>query len=75
MRHIPCTFSFIFFSVKKILFSKKNFQYKTLCPYKDIFSANNVYFVKTRNIFLEIIFFFQLSFTINEQPYFLVWPK
>ena len=51
------TFSFIFFSVKKVFFSKKNFQCKTFFfPYKNILSAN---FVK--NIFFQKkIFFFNL---------------
>ena len=67
MRYIFFTFSFIFFSVKESFFSKKNFQYKTFFPQKNNFSANNIYFVKNTNIFSKI-FFFLLSFAINEQP-------
>ena len=51
MRHIFFIFSYIFFSVKKVFFSKIIFQYKTFFPYKNIFSANNIYFVKNINIF------------------------
>ena len=46
------------------------FPYKIFFPSKSIFfSANNVYFVKNTNIFSKKIFFFQLSFATNEQPY------
>ena len=69
MRHIFFTFSYIFFSIKRVFFSKKNFQCKTFFPYKNFFSANNVYFVKNTNI-LKKNFFLQLSFATNEQPYF-----
>ena len=42
------------------------FIYVFLC--KNIFSANNVYFVKNKYLKKTIIFF-QLSFATNEQPY------
>ena len=37
-------------------------------PYKNIFSADNVYFIK-HIFFQKKHFFFQLSFATNEQPY------
>ena len=60
MRYIFFTFSFIFFSVKKVFFSKKHFHYKTFFPYKNIFFANNVYFVIKYKYFFKTIFFFNL---------------
>ena len=68
MRYIFFTFSFIFFSVKKVFFSKKIFNIKLFFHIKTFFSANNVYFVKNTNIFSKKKFFFQLSFATNEQP-------
>ena len=62
MRCILFTFSFIFFSIKKVFFSKKHFHCKTFFP------ANNVYFVKNTFFFKKKIMF-QLSFATNEQPY------
>ena len=64
------TFSFTFFSAKKVFFSKEKFNIKLFFPYKNIFSANNVYFVK---ILCNVYFFkkkccFQLSFATNQQP-------
>ena len=53
MRYISFTFSYIFFSVKKVFFSKKNVQYKNSFPYKNIFSGNNVYFVKKQKYFFK----------------------
>ena len=47
MRYIVFTFSFIFFSIKIFFFRIKTF-----------FSVNNVYFVKSTNIFSNKIFFF-----------------
>ena len=49
------TFLFIFFSVKKVLFSKKPFHYKK--KIQNFFSANNAYFVKNTNIFSKKKFF------------------
>ena len=47
----------LYFSLqKKFFFSKNVYHYKTLLSYKNIFSANIVYFVKN-------------SFATNEQPY------
>ena len=40
-----------------MFFSVKNFHYKTFFQYKIFFSANNVYFVKKHEYFLEKIFF------------------
>ena len=61
MRYIFFTFSFIFFSFKKVFSSKKYFCYKTFFPRKNIFSAINVYFVKNTNIFSKKNnFFFNL---------------
>ena len=58
MRYMSFTFSFIFFSIKKVFLHIKTF-----------FSANNVHFVKNTNIFSKkYIYFFQLSFATNEQP-------
>ena len=47
MRYIVFTFSFIFCSIKIFFFRIKTF-----------FSVNNVYFVKSTNIFSNKIFFF-----------------
>ena len=66
--HMRYAFSFIFFSVKKVFFGKKDLQYKTFFPYKNTFSANNVYFVKNIYFFKKKLFVFQLSFATNEQP-------
>ena len=66
MRYIIFTFSFIFFSVKKIFFSENIFQYKTFFPYKNIFSANNVYFVKNTNIFKKKFFFFFFNVVLQQ---------
>ena len=60
MRYIFFTFSFIFFSVKKVFFSKKIFNIKLFFHIKTFFSANNVYFVKNTNIFSKKNFFFNL---------------
>ena len=60
MRYIFFIFSFIGFSVKKIFSVKKFFIIKLFFRRKTFFSVNNVYFVKTANIFF--IIFFQLSF-------------
>ena len=69
MRYIFFTFSFIFFSVKKVFFSKKIFNIKLFFHIKTFFSANNVYFVKITNMFSKNIYiFFQLSSATNEQP-------
>ena len=68
MRYIFFKFSFIFFSVKKVFFSKRFFNVKLFFHIKKVFSVNNVYFSKNTNIFLKQ-FFFQLSFATNEQPY------
>ena len=66
MRYIFFTFSFILsFTVKKLFIIKLFLQIKTF------FSANNVYFVKTNIFSKKKIFFFQLNFTTNEQPYLL----
>ena len=60
---------YFFIFCKKAFFSKqKKNQYKFFFPYKIIFSANNVYFVKNANIFSKKKIFFQLSFATNEQP-------
>ena len=71
MRYIFFTFSFIFFSGKKVFSVKNLFRYKTFFPYKFFFSANNAYFVKIKNtnIFSKKKSFFQLSVATNEQPY------
>ena len=58
MRYIFFTFSFIFFSVKKVFFSKKIFNIKLFFHIKTFFSANNVYFVKNTNIFSKKKFCF-----------------
>ena len=66
MRYIFFTFSFIFFSVKKVFFSKKIFHYKTFFHIKTFFSANYVYFVKTtylNNFVSNIIAYYQVSET------------
>ena len=68
MKYIFFTFSFKFFSVKKVFFSKKIFQYKTFFLHKNLFYANNVYFVKNPNTFSKKKILFQLSFATNEQP-------
>ena len=68
MRYVPFTFSFIFFSVTKVLFSKKIFQYKTFYPYKNIFFCKQCIFCKNHKYFFKNNFFFQLSFATNEQP-------
>ena len=60
------TFWFIFFSVKKVFFSKKKIQYKTFFPYTNIFSANNVYFVK-------YIYFFKKKFFLIEIIFYKVY--
>ena len=54
--YIFYTFIYIFLC-KKGFVSKKKIQYKTFFPNKNIFSANDVYFVKNTNIFSEKIFF------------------
>ena len=59
---------FFSFSIKKAFSIKKN-QYNFFFHIKLFFSANNVDFVKNTNIFSKKIFFFQLSFATNEQPY------
>ena len=41
----------MFFSVKKVIFSKKKFNIKLFFHIKRFFSANNVYLVKNKNIF------------------------
>ena len=69
MRFKFFAFSFILFSVKKVFFSEKSFQYKTFFPYKNIFSSNNAYFVKKTNIFSKEYILFSINFAINEQPY------
>ena len=60
MIYIFFTFSFKFFSVKKVFFSKKIFQYKTFFLHKNLFYANNVYFVKNPNTFSKKKFSFNL---------------
>ena len=62
---------FFSFSLKKSFFNKKKkINIKFFFHIKLFFSANNAYFVKKTNIFSKInIFFFQLSFAANEQPY------
>ena len=50
---------FYIFALQKKFFSvKKIFQYITFFPHKNIFSANNVHFVKNTNIFSENKIFF-----------------
>ena len=63
MRYIFFTFSFIFFSVKKLFVLKLFFHIKNFFP------ANNVYFVKNKYFFKKKIYF-QLSFATNEKPFF-----
>ena len=58
MRYIFFTFSFIFFSLKKVFPVKKLFVIKLFFLIKTFFSAINVYFVKNTN-----------SFARNKQPY------
>ena len=41
----------MFFSVKKVILSKKKFNIKLFFHIKRFFSANNVYLVKNKNIF------------------------
>ena len=51
MRYIFFTFSFIFFSVKKVFFSKNIFHYKTFFPYKKVlctFGKKQNYFFKKK---------------------------
>ena len=60
MRYIPFTFSFIFFSVTKVLFSKKIFQYKTFYPYKNIFFCKQCIFCKNHKYFFKNNFFLNL---------------
>ena len=68
MRYILFTFSYIFFHVKKVFFSKNSFQYKTFFPNKNIFFSKKCIFCrKTKNLSKKK-FFFQLSFATNEQP-------
>ena len=60
MRYIVFTFSFIFFSIKKVfpvkIFSNTNIFFHI----KTFFSANNVYFEKNKNVFSKKFFFFNL---------------
>ena len=58
MIYIFFTFSFIFFSLEKVFFSKNLFVIKLFFLIKTFFSAINVYFVKNTN-----------SFARNKQPY------
>ena len=50
----------MFFSVKKVIFSKKKFNIKLFFHIKRFFSANNVYLVKNKNIFQKKQLFFNL---------------
>ena len=59
---------FFSFSVNKVFPVKKKNQYTIFLHIKLFFSANNVYFVKSTNIFSKKKIFFPLSLTINEQP-------
>ena len=58
----------MFFSVKKVIFSKKKFNIKLFFHIKRFFSANNVYLIKNKNIFFKKKKICQLSFATNEQP-------
>ena len=70
MRYIFLHFH-LYFSLQKKFFSVKNiFNIIFFYPYKNIFSANNVYFAK-KHFFKENKICFQLSFAKNEQPYLL----
>ena len=61
MRYIVFTFSYIFFSVKKVFSVEKIFDRKLFFYIKTFFCANNVYFVKNTNIFSKKKgFFFNL---------------
>ena len=58
----------IFFNIFIYIFLCKKFFIKTFFFHiKTFFPANNVYFVKSTNIFSKQNFFFQLSFATNEQ--------
>ena len=60
MRYIFFTFSFKFFSVKKVFFSKKIVQLKLFFHINTFFSASNVYIVKKTQIFFQKQIFFNL---------------
>ena len=60
MRYIFFTFSYIFFSVKKVCSSKKIFQQNFFFHIKTFFSAKNVYFVKSKNISQKKLLFLNL---------------
>ena len=60
-------FIYFFFSVKKVFFSIKTFQYKTYF-HIIFFSGNNVYFCQKRKYFFKKKSIFQFSFATNEQP-------
>ena len=59
---------YIFFIFCKKSFFSKKINIIFFFHIKLSFSANNVYFVKSTNIFSKKKFFFQLSFATNEQP-------
>ena len=69
MTYIYFTFSYTFFSVKKVFLVNKFFNIKLIFHIKTFFSANNIYFVKSTNIFSKNNLFLQTSFATNEQPY------
>ena len=60
MTYIVFTFSYIFFSVKKVFSVEKIFDRKLFFHIKTFFCANNVYFVKNKYFFKKKSFFFNL---------------